>query len=236
MKKMFSGIAAALLAVVLFTSCSKNHDTIQQPSAAGIMGFNLVTDRDAGIGIALSGNYLTNVPITYAGFTGAYLPVYPGSYNLQAFDVGGPSSSGLTNTTVSFAPSKYYSVFVTGNNSAYSNVVTEDNYDSLSASTGQAYVRYVNAIADSSNPRVTISANGSAVVNEAAHYQTVSRFTAVTPGQVAIAVTNDGNIQSNRTITLEAKKAYTVLLMGVPGSTDATKAVQIRFVTNGTLN
>jgi hypothetical protein len=238
MKKLFSSmrmsLAAAGLAVLLFSSCRKSDDNVPQQQVSGLMAFNLVTDKPAGIGITLSGGTLTQLPISYAGYTGAYVSVYPGSYAVQAYDANGYPSP-ITSTSNAFLPKKFYSLFVTGANGVYNNVFTEDNYDSLSSTTGQAYIRYINAIADSTDPRVTVTANGNVVSNNTAHYGSVSQFTQVAPGQVTININNDGNIQSNRTITLEGQKAYTVLLIGVPGSTDAVKGVQIKYVENGRL-
>jgi hypothetical protein len=34
---------------------------------------------------------------------------------------------------------------------------------------------------------------------------------------------------------VDQQKAYTILLMGQPNQTDSTKAVQIRFIENGTV-
>lgn len=238
MKNVFAkwrtGVVAMVLGVLVFSSCRKSNDDIPAQPAAGVMAFNLVSDKRGGVSIGLSGGLLTQVPIAYAGFTGTYFAVLPNSYTTQAFDGVGYGTL-LASSSNTFLADKYYSVFVTGANGVYGNVVTEDKYDSLSATNGQAYVRYINAIPDSSNPRVTITANGSAVANQAVHYQTVSSFIPVTPGDVAINVSNDGNIQTSRTISLAAQKAYTILLIGVPGSTDANAAVQIRYVENGTL-
>jgi hypothetical protein len=238
MKKLFSSmrmsLAAAGLAVLLFSSCRKSDDNLSQQQVSGLMVFNLVSDKPAGIGVTLSGNNITQVPIGYAGYTGGYTSVYSGSYSVQTYDAAGYQVP-LTGTGNTFLPKKYYSLFVTGANGVYSNVFTEDNYDSLSAANGQAYIRYINAIPDSTDPRVTIAANGNAVSNNTAHYGSVSQFTQVAPGQVTINISNDATFQSNRTITLEGQKAYTVLLIGVPGSADANKAVQIKYVENGKL-
>lgn len=239
MKNMFSsmrmGLAAAGLALLLFSSCRKNDNDNATQQVSGLMVFNLVADKAAGIGVTLNSNSISNVPYSYAGYSGAYLSVFPGSYTVQAYDANG-NPSPITSTSNGFMPNKYYSLYVTGANGVYGNVFSEDNYDSLSSTNGQAYIRYINAIPDSSDPRVTITAaNGTIVANSTASYQAVSQFTQVAPGQVTIAVNNDSNIQSNRTITLEAQKAYTVLLIGIPGSTDAAKAVQIKYVENGKL-
>ena len=85
-------------------------------------------------------------------------------------------------TRYTFEKDKYYSVFVVGANGNYKNVVTQDSYDSLTASSGKAYVRYINAVPDLSAPRVTITSNGSNVSNNIASFGQVSQFIAVTPG------------------------------------------------------
>lgn len=238
MKNLFSSmrmsLAAVGLSVVLFASCSKSNGDVVEPQAAGLMVFNLVSDKPAGIGVTLNNNSISTVPFAYAGFTGGYLSLYPGSYVIQSFDANGYSSP-LTSSSNGLQPKKFYSLFVTGANGVYSNVFSEDHYDSLSSTNGQAYIRYINAIPDSSDPRVTITAGGNTIANGATNYQSVSQFAQVAPGQVTIAINNDGNIQATRTITLEAQKAYTVLLIGVPGSTDAATAVQIKFIENGRL-
>jgi hypothetical protein len=96
-------------------------------------------------------------------------------------------------------------------------------------------VRFVNAIPDSSQPVVKIASNGTDVFNQAAKFATVSEFLPVNPGSVAVTVSNSGNININRNIELAEKKAYTVLLIGKPGETGNDKALQIRFIENGTL-
>jgi len=112
----------------------------------------------------------------------------------------------------------------------------EDNLDSLSATAGQAYLRYINAIPDSANPAVTITAGGTLISNNPADFGEVSAFAAVTPGQVTIAVADDGGISTNRTITLEANKVYTILLIGVKDATNQEKELQVKFITNGTIS
>lgn len=237
MKRSFSAMRvsmAVMLAALLFSACKKsdysNSNTVQ---SAALMAFNLAVDKP-GVFITLSGNNLTSAPIIYTGYTGIYLNIYTGTRNIQVYDAGNTSIS-ITSSDFTFNLNKYYSLFVVGANNVYSTVVTPDNVDSLSATNGKAYVRYINAIPDSSNPRVTITANGTTIADANAHFKTVSQFTEVTPGSVTVNVSNEATIQSNRTITLEKQKAYTVLLIGKPGETDSARAVQIRFVQNGTL-
>lgn len=238
MKKSFSFIrgsvlaaSSMLLAAILFVSCNKDHnDNNQDVPVAGVMAFNLAPDVQAA-SITLSGNVLTN-QLAFGSYTGTYLAVFPGSRPVESFNYmnGGSLATG----TYTFDPDKYYSVFVLGTANHYRNVIVSDSLDSLSTS-GPAYIRYVNAIPDSSKPAVTIAAGGTNVISDNASFATVSDFKAVTPGEVTVTVNNGGTINTNRTITLEQRKVYTVLLQGTPSGT-GDQAVQIKYILNGTLN
>lgn len=225
-------LAALLVMALLFTSCMKNNtDIATQPStAAGLMAFNLAPDK-AAVGFTLSNNQLRNPALGYTDFTGAYLPIYIGNREVRSVDYY--TGSTIATTNGNFADSMYYSVFVVGNNGSYRNVLVQDNLSALTVSSGKAWVRYVNAITDSSaRPVVNI---GDGAVNETAGYATVSSFVQVDAGSVSTTVQDGGNINAARTLTLEANKVYTVLLLGVPGSTEPGKSVQIRYITNGVI-
>ena len=230
-RSLFLGFALIGLAL-LFTGCMKKGDDVDIPSA-GLMTFNLAPDQQSVV-VALSGSTVSRTPMGYTSFSGLYQNIFIGTRNVESFDY--PDENPLASTEFNFEDEKYYSAFVVGANGNYRNVVTVDNFDSLSASSGNAYIRYINAITDTVNsPTVTISAGGSNVLNDNAAFASVSEFTAVAPGEVSIAVKNGTAIDANRTITVEAKKVYTVLLVGMPGETDEFKKVQIRFIQNGTL-
>lgn len=222
-------VAAGATAVV---SCSKlDDDNNQDVPVSGLMAFNLAPDQP-GLILALNGNSLTNYPLPYTNYTGGYLPVYPGGRTLQAFssNAGGQA---IASANATFDPDKYYSAFTIGVDSNYRNIIVRDNIDSLKA-TGQAYVRYVNAIIDSTRPTtVVISANGSSVINQAATYGSVSEFVPVSAGSVNIDISNGTTVDVDRTVTLEQNKIYTVLLTGLPGTT--ASADMIKFITNGIL-
>jgi len=223
-------IGCIVFAGGLFTACKKSNDNSGNTPVAALMAFNLAPDKSS-IGIKLSGSDLVQTPLNYSGFTGSYLPVYPGNMTIEAFDSSNTSFSSSSN---SFEEGKYYSLFVVGNNGSYSNLVVNDNFDSLSAG-DQAYVRYINAIPDSSKPLVNITAGGNNVFHTNAAFSTVSEFASVPAGDLAISLTNESTINASRTISLEQKKVYTILLLGNPAATDSTGKVQIRFIENGGL-
>lgn len=232
-RRLLTGLGGAVLIGVVLASCSKSDNDIPETPAAGLMAFNLAPDK-ASIGFSLSGNVLPGNGLAYTSFTGGYQAIFTGNRAAEAIDF--ITGNSITTTPGNFEADSYYSLFLVGANGVYKNVIAKDNFEELSGSSGNAYVRFINAIPDSSQPAVTIAANGTNIVNTNAAYASVSAFTAVTPGSIVINVNNNGPINANRTITVEAKKTYTILLLGVPGSTDTDKAVQIRFIENGTLS
>lgn len=238
MKKSFRfslmTVSGLLAVAVLFTACSKfDDDNNSNNPAAALMSFNLAPDQPA-VAITLSGNSISNQPLAYTNYSGTYQLVYPGNRRVESFYA--PSDSSLDAVDYTFVTDKYYSLFVTGANGNYSNVITNDNFDSLKATTGKAFVRYINAIPDSTKPVVTIAAGNTNVINDNASFNNISEFKAIDAGNVTINVNNGTTINNvNRTIALEQNKVYTVLLVGIPGATDAAKAVQIKYITNGNI-
>ena len=224
-------IGALVASIFLFPACKKALDVTQTP-ASGLMAFNLIPDKPA-IGFAISNYRLTNVPLAYTDYTGTYLRVTPGSNEIQSYD--NYTDSIFATSSQNFDAKNYYSVFAVGANGVYKNVFVNDNLDSLPTTTGQAFVRYINAIPDSSQPSITIAANGTNLVNQASSFSTVSNFTQVAPGTLNISLTNETNISATRDITVDAGKIYTILLVGLPNATDTTKTVKIRYILNGTL-
>lgn len=235
MKKLpLRQLAVVSALALLFAACKKDDDT-PQPAVpvAGLMAFNLAPDQGA-VSFSLSGNNLGSSTLAYNSYTGAYLPVYTGTREVKSFDNN--SGNTLALATGDFADSMYYSAFLIGANGHYRNVLVQDHLDSLTVAAGKAYVRYINAIADSAAvPRVIIAAGEGNNLTENAAYGNVSAFAPVNAGQVSVTVSNDSSINASRTITLEENKVYTVLLAGIPGAADTSKAVQVKFITNGTI-
>lgn len=226
--------AGALFTMVLFTSCLKTNDNNDPDTpVAGLMAFHLSPDKPS-IGIALSGNNLTSTALDYINYTGGYLGIHPGTRSVAAYDAG--TGVSFTGSDFTFNEGDYYSLFVVGAENEYRNVIVNDPLDSLTASAGKAYIRYINAIPDPEKPLVTISGNNGSVISEQAAFAFVSDFVEVDAGTAELAISNNGNIQASRSVTLEERKVYTVLFAGIPGSEDTAKSIQIRYIENGTLS
>lgn len=216
-----------MLSVFVLSSCKKNDPEIIRTPAAGLVAFNLAPDQQAVV-FSLSGNSFGNAALNYNGYTGNYLPVYLGNREVRSYDYNTGSTLAISN--MNFMDSSYYSVFLVGANGAYRNIVVEDNYNNVLPAAGKAWVRYVNGITDSTaRPNIKIGS-----ISEAASYANVSDFRQVNAGSINASVSNGDKIDANRTLTFEENKIYTILFVGVPGATDSTKSVKIRYIENGT--
>jgi hypothetical protein len=219
--------------IIVLSSCTKKHDSTPAAPVASVMAFNLASDKPA-VGFSLSGKELTSAPMAYASFTGSYIGTAPGDKMVEAFDYN--TSNGIfASTTASLKADNFYSVFLVGKGAHYQNIVVNDNIDSLSASSGLAYVRYLHAIPDSvAALNVMVSNTAGTIFTDSSPFPTLSAFKGVTPGNITVNITNANGISVTKTITVEQKKVYTVLLVGIQNS--SATPLQINAITNGTLN
>lgn len=233
MKKISGYVMGLLVVAVVFSACKKDNTPYTRTPAAGLMAFNLAPDKEA-IGVRLSGNYLTNTPIGYNGYTGNYLPVYIGLRDITVVDAN--TGTNLVTATGNFADSMYYSLFTVGRKGSYHTILVNDSLNNLAPSTGKAFVRYINAIPDSAiSPKIVISSGEGSTFDSNASFGKVTGFGKIKAGNIDIKVSNGDSIIASRSIALEEAKAYTILISGIPGATDTTKSVQIKYITNGTI-
>jgi hypothetical protein len=238
MKKFFllrrnvAVVGSVLLLLTFITACNKslNNDDDDR-GVSGLMAFNVAPDVAANI--TLSGYSLTPSPLIFSNYTGGYSPVYAGGQSISTYNAS--SGISIASSVHTFEPDKYYSLFVAGANNNYRNIVVQDNFDSLTSVSGKAYVRYINAVPDSSGAQVNITSGGSTVVNDNARFAEVSDFTAVNAGNITVNL-NSGAVNKSRTFAVEDRKVYTVLLIGLPAATSGDDSLQIRYVLNGTLD
>ncbi|MGN6531960.1 MAG: DUF4397 domain-containing protein [Ginsengibacter sp.] len=228
-KNKFMYALAAM--VFLFAACKKETPVNNTP-VSGLMAINLIPDQPA-VDFIMSGNYLTNSPMVYTNYSGTYLSIYSGNRTLGLGLANADTI--VSSTNYAFEPSKFYSVFAMGANGHYRNLVVNDNIDSLSTNSGLAFVRYVNAVPDSSKADFSITQNGNNLVNADASFATASDFKSVNPGNLTVTASGE-NYSVNRTISVEKDKVYTIMLMGIPQATDTIKAVQIKYILNGTVS
>lgn len=236
MKNQRSFASGALLTgflaiTFLFSSCLKNNNSTPQPKAAGLMAFNLSPDQ-ALVGISLSGNVI-NAPLLYMGYTGGYVAIYPGNRITTSFSWNNKTT--IASDSFNYQMGKYYSLFVTGVNGNYHNVIVNDGLDSLHASGSKSYIRYMNAIPDSGGATVIFAdAQNNNITDSNIAFNTVSSFMPVDTGNLNVSLTSGGKMVS-RSIPMKEENAYTILLIGVPNGNSAADSLQIRYIINGNI-
>lgn len=223
--KNLSLIAAILSFTFIFSACSKNDDAVDT-EVAGLMAINLVPDKDA-INLDISGSTLTQVPMDYTAYTGGYISIYPGNRRISSYSV--PQMELLDTASFLFTPQKFYTVFVTGFDDDYKNIIVQDNYEALSPQAGKAFVRYIN----------TVPGAGEFTIGGETHnagFQQVSEFQAIDAGTVNVGFSILEADPVNRDIEFKENMAYTILISGIPGDIDIDKGVQIRYIENGRIS
>lgn len=224
-------------ALMLFcSSCLKNRDNTPSPQAAGLMAFNLSPDMPL-VGISLSGNII-NAPLPYSGYTGGYVAVYPGNRITTSF--GWNNKTAIASDSFNYQVGKYYSLFITGLNGHYHNVIVNDGLDSLRTSGSKSYVRYINAVPDSGGATMIFTdGQNNTITNPEVAFDSVSSFMPVDTGNLNISL-NTGNEMVSREIPMKEGNAYTILLMGNPthavgnpGGNSTMDSLQIRYIING---
>lgn len=227
-QRQYVAIFVTILAATVLVSCSKNDNDADLPNtpAAGLMAFNLAPDRTS-VGFALGSNQL-GAPLGFTGYTGNYLPINVGSRQVRAFDANNGQT--LATNTYTFSDSSLYSVFLVGYNGVYRNVIALDDNGTVTATPGKAWIRYVNAVADT-GVRANVTLAG---IEEEAAFGVVPPFRAVNAGTVTVGISSDNYFNATRNITLEENKVYTVLFVGIPGNNDPQLAPQAKYIVNGT--
>ncbi len=216
---------------ILLVSCVKGGGTNYMVSNAALKVVNLAPDQPAVI-VNLSGNALTNSALAYGGYTASYLNFAPGVYTVTSVNAGNT----LASVSYNFLASSYYSLFVTANNNSFHNVISNDTFNNFITGQGNAYIRYVNAISDTvNNARVNVTSGTTSVFGDNASFGTVSGFKAVAAGTVNVRASSTAPADTSGSFVVTSDYAYTILLSGVPGSTDVSKRVQIRMLENGSL-
>lgn len=231
-RKNLIPIAGIFLVATLFSACKKDDVIVPRTPVAGLMAFNLIPNS-GGIGVAIGNNSLTPQALYFNNFTGNYKAVAAGDRSLESYSFGTGSTLAKENHT--FMDSAFYSVFVMGADDVYSNVFVEDNLQNIPQDNTKTFVRFVNAIPDSSSSNVTISAGGSIVFNGLSKFKEVSAFKEIPSGDVTVKIDNETTIDDSRTINLEKGKVYTVLLIGNPKTINDDFKIDIKYILNANL-
>lgn len=231
-KNLLVALALVFSAAIL-ASCKKDKTPTHTP-AAGLMAFNLAPDLNS-VGVDIDANLFTKTPLAYTNYTGSYLGVYAGTRTVKSYVF--QSGSVLYSSPENFQDSAYYSLFVLGANDEYRNVMVQDKFNSLPTGTGKAFLRYINAIPDSSKLNVEImTSDNTEVSNKDESFGAISSFQGVDPGDLTVRINNmTTQVDTSRTFPVAANGIYTILLVGLSNPANTDQKVDIKYIQNGTL-
>ncbi|HRE51983.1 MAG TPA: DUF4397 domain-containing protein [Flavitalea sp.] len=236
MKNMFlslrrkAGISGVImLTLALGIGCKKTPVEENTKPVAGLMSFNLAPDK-SGVRISVSGDVINSQGLNYEQYSTIYQEVEPGHHIIESASGGAMMAS----AGFHFEEDNFYSLFVLGNQGTYSNIIVRDKYENLSDASGKTFLRYVNAIPDSSDLTVTIAATGANISVPGIHYAHVSDFVSLNNGlDVVVRISNGNDVETEGIFNFVNGRVYTVVFTGIPGTGDESKSVKIHSVMTG---
>lgn len=223
-------VAATLLFATIFSACKKN-DPVRTPMA-GLKAFNLIPDLE-GIGFAVDNNSISNTPFSYTTLTPGYINIFPGNRQFSSFNFS--NSQVLATESFSVKDSSYYSLFAVGTEGDYKNVIVEDPINDLDATSGKAFVRYVNGVTGA-DAAVTVTENGNTLFDATNETGFVSGFKEATPGKITVSFhVNDENEPVEREIDLSENGVYVILILGEAQTSGDAQPLEIKMAQYGTV-
>ena len=214
--------AILLMAVTLFSSCSKDEDLAQ----ANVLVIHASPDAP-GVDLLVDDVKQNTSALTYPQNTG-YLKVNAGSRNLKV-NVAGTTTT-VINANVTLEQDKSYSVFAIDSVKKISAVVVADDLSTPAA--GKAHVRFIHLSPNA--PAVDIAVDGGAVVFPNTSFKVGTAFTPLDAGtydlEVRVAGTQTVALDLDP-LTLEAGKIYTVFAKGFL-TADGVQALGAEIIVN----
>lgn len=214
--------ATLLMAVTLFSSCSKDEELAQ----ANVLVIHASPDAP-GVDLLVDDVKQNTSALTYPQNTG-YLKVNAGSRNLKV-NVAGTTTT-VINANVTLEQDKSYSVFAIDSVKKISAVVVADDLSTPAA--GKAHVRFIHLSPNA--PAVDIAVDGGAVVFPNTSFKVGTAFTPLDAGtydlEVRVAGTQTVALDLDP-LTLEAGKIYTVFAKGFL-TADGVQALGAEIIVN----
>jgi len=219
--KLYSAVKLLLFAVAIvgFTSCTKYHDNYYyDPGPVAQLNVVNASPGSASYNFALGNNFVNGSPLLYGQRTG-YINAYTGK-RLFSLTSGGTTNV-IATDSLSLAANGYYSLYITGLNSAPAFFFTQD--DLSAPPLGKARIRFIQLSPDGGPFDLSIQNGATLFSNQV--YQTASAFITIDPGTYTFQLKQDktGTITTLSPETLSAGRIYTVWSRGlVDGTGDYT--------------
>ncbi len=203
------------LAVVLFSSCLKNSRQ-EEPQEAAALNVVNASPGPLTINFFLDNN-LVNGPALGFGQESSYILVKTGNTKFDASTAG--TFNSLVTSTLSLNNDKYYSIFISGENTMLSTLLTED--DLTAPASGKAKIRFINLSPDGGTFQLSLKGGNTLFIGQA--YKMVSAFATIDPSAYMLELENpDGTVIHTANLDVAAGRIYTVWAGGLKNGTENT--------------
>lgn len=216
-------LAFLSVVTVLFSSCLKDLSNNDEPQ--NVAGLNVVNASPGSLAINFFlDNNLVNGPSLLYGQESGYVLAVTGTRKFDAA-TGGTFNSIVTDT-IELETDKYYSIFVTGENTELTTFFTED--DLAAPASGKAKIRFINLSPDGGT--FTLAIQDGSTLFEGQTYQTASSFKEIDPASYMLQLKNaEGTDVHEASLDVSAGKIYTVWAGGLAeGNEDTALRLMLR--------
>jgi len=196
---------------VFLASCTKyNGDYNYDPGPVAQLNVVNASPGTASFNFALGNNFVNGNPLLFGQRTG-YINAYAGK-RLFSLTSGGTTNV-IATDTLNLAVNGYYSLYITGPNTAPTFFFTQD--DLSSPPLGKAKIRFIQLSPDAGSFDLSVQNGATLFTNQA--YQTASAFTSIDPGNYIFQLKADqtGAVTTLPTETISAGRIYTVWSKGL---------------------
>jgi hypothetical protein len=201
------------LSTIFLSSCLKDlsNDEPQDASALNVVN---ASPGPLAINFFLDNNLVNGPGLSY-GQESSYILAVSGNRKFDATQRG--SFNSLIADTLSLEPDKYYSIFITGENTALSTLLTED--DLSDPASGKAKLRFINLSPNGGN--ISLTLQDGTVIFPGQSYKTASSFNSIDPGAHMFQLRGtDGTVEHEASLDVVAGKTYTIWAGGLKDGVD----------------
>ncbi len=202
-------LAFLSVAAVLFSSCLKNLSNDNEPQNVAALNVVNASPGPMSINYFLDNNLVNTPSLQYGQKSGYILAVA----RVRQFDAArGGTLTSIFADTIELTTDKYYSLFLTGENTTLSSLFIEDEL--TTPEVGKSKIRFINLSPDAGTLRLSLSDPN--IIFNGQSYKGASAFQEIDPASYELKLKNsDGTEIDQDNLDVAAGKIYTIWAGGL---------------------